>query len=403
MPRIYAKTTVGDVSSAMDAVAPPRLAQEWDNVGLLVGDRRAACKRVLLCIDTTPAVLAEAARLRCPLIISYHPVIFRPIKTIRADSDGTDAIVHEVIRRGIAIYSPHTALDAAEGGTNDVLAELCGLRDVGPFEFVAGGPRECKVVVFVPPDALDRVAGAMFAAGAGRIGEYEQCSYRLRGEGTFFGTETTNPAVGRKGRLERVEEIRLEMVAPQNRIPEVVQAVRASHPYETPAYDIYPLESPPTKGIGRVGTLPAGTTLGALARTLKQRLRSAVSPRPRGLSGLRETALPVAGAPRLRGGGLIQVVGDPKTRVRLAAVCAGAAGRLPLEHPRSADADVIVTGEIRHHDALAFLRLGKCAIALGHWESERPVLPRLAARLKTAVPAIEAIVSRADGGPFRFA
>jgi len=360
----------------MDAVAPPRLAQEWDNVGLLVGDRRAACKRVLLCIDTTPAVLAEAARLRCPLIISYHPVIFRPIKTIRADSDGTDAIVHEAIRRGIAIYSPHTALDAAEGGTNDVLAELCGLRDVGPFEFVAGGPRECKVVVFVPPDALDRVAGAMFAAGAGRIGEYEQCSYRLRGEGTFFGTETTNPAVGRKGRLERVEEIRLEMVAPQNRIPEVVQAIRASHPYETPAYDIYPLESPPTKGIGRVGTLPAGTTLGALARTLKQRLRR---------------------------GGLIQVVGDPKTRVRLAAVCAGAAGRLPLEHPRSADADVIVTGEIRHHDALAFLRLGKCAIALGHWESERPVLPRLAARLKTAVPAIEAIVSRVDGGPFRFA
>jgi dinuclear metal center YbgI/SA1388 family protein len=358
----------------MDALAPPRLAQEWDNVGLLVGDRRAACRRVLLCIDTTPAVLAEARRLRCPLIISYHPVIFRPVKTIRADSDGTDSLVHEAIRLGIAIYSPHTALDAAGGGTNDVLAELCGLRDVGPFEFVAGGPRECKVVVFVPPDALDRVANAMFTAGAGRIGEYEQCSYRLRGEGTFFGTEATNPAVGKKGRLERVEEIRLEIVAPQNRIPEIVQAIRASHPYETPAYDIYPLESPPTKGIGRVGTLPPGTTPAALARTLKRRLKSPV----------------------------VQLVGDPKGRVRRAAVCAGAAGRLPLEHPRSADADVIVTGEIRHHDALAFLRLGKCAIALGHWESERPVLPRLAERLKTAVAGLNPVVSRADTGPLRF-
>lgn len=381
--------TVGDVCSAMDAIAPPRLAQDWDNVGLLVGDRRAACRRVLLCIDTTPAVLAEARRLRCPLIISYHPVIFRPVKTIRADSDGTDSLVHEAIRRGIAIYSPHTALDAAEGGTNDVLAESCGLRDVEPFEFVSGGCptpsgwgiEECKVVVFVPPDALDRVANAMFTAGAGRIGEYEQCSYRLHGEGTFFGTEATNPAVGRKGRLERVEEIRLEVIAPQGRIPEVVQAIRASHPYETAAYDIYPLEAPPAKGIGRVGTLPAGTTLAALARTLRRRLRT--------------------GAPPLRGGGLIQVVGDPKTRVRRAAVCAGAAGRLPLEHRRSSDADVVITGEIRHHDALTFLRLGKCAIAVGHWESERPVLPRLAARLKMGVPGIEPLVSRADAGACR--
>jgi len=401
MPAKRSSSTVGDVCSAMDALAPPRLAQEWDNVGLLVGDRRAACRRVLLCIATTPAVLAEATRLRCPLIISYHPVIFRPIKTIRADSDGTDALVHEAIRLGIAIYSPHTALDAAEGGTNDVLAELCGLRDVGPFEFVSAGVRECKVVVFVPPDALDRVANAMFAAGAGRIGEYEQCSYRLRGEGTFFGTEATNPAVGRKGRLERVEEIRLEMVAPQNRMPEVVQAIRASHPYETPAYDVYPLEGPPAKGIGRVGTLPHGTTLAALARSLKQRLWSAASPRPRKTSATGSVSVS-ADAPSLRGGGLIQIVGDPETRVRRAAVCAGAAGRLPLEHPRSADADVIVTGEIRHHDALTFLRLGKCAIALGHWESERPVLPRLAERLKTAVAGLDPVVSRADTGPLRF-
>ena len=160
----------------MEAIAPVHLAQEWDNVGLLVGDRRASCRRVLLCIDTTPAVLAEAVRLKCEMIVSYHPPLLRPVKRVLADSGETDSLVHDAIRRGIGIYSPHTALDAADGGTNDVLAELCGLRETEPFEFVAGVERECKVVVFVPPEALDRVSGAMFAAGGGRIGQYEQLS-----------------------------------------------------------------------------------------------------------------------------------------------------------------------------------------------------------------------------------
>ncbi|MGB9626304.1 MAG: Nif3-like dinuclear metal center hexameric protein, partial [Phycisphaerae bacterium] len=117
--------------------------------------------------------------------------------------------------------------------------------------------------------------------------------------------------------------------------------------------------------------------------------------------GLRETAPHRVGPPLLQGGGPIQIVGDPKQRIRRAAVCAGAAGRLPLEHRRSADADVVVTGEIRHHDALTFLRLGKCAIAVGHWESEWPVLPTLAARLKSAVAGLDPVVSRADAGPLR--
>lgn len=368
-----ATNTVGAVCQAMETLAPPRLAQAWDNVGLLVGERTAPCTRVLLCIDTTPAVLAEAVRRRCPMIVSYHPPIFRPIKAILADSDGTDAIVHEAIRHGISIYSPHTALDAADGGTNDVLASLCGLRDAGPFEFVPAGRPECKIVTFVPPAALERVADAMFAAGAGRIGAYEKCSYRLRGEGTFFGTDETHPAIGRKGQLEHVDEVRIETVAPRDRVSDIVAALRAAHLYETPAYDVYPLEAPPAPGIGRVGRLPAGTTLGALARALKRRIGSSV----------------------------VQLVGRSGQRVRRAAVCAGAAGLLPLERTRAADADVIVTGEIHHHDALTYLRTGRCAIALGHAESERPVLASLAKRLTAAVAGVKTFVSRADTGPFR--
>ncbi|MBN1488420.1 MAG: Nif3-like dinuclear metal center hexameric protein [Phycisphaerae bacterium] len=365
--------TVGNVCQAMEILAPSRLAQAWDNVGLLVGDRAAPCTRVLLCIDTTPAVLAEAVRRRCPMIVSYHPPIFRPIKAVLADSESTDAIVHEAIRHGISIYSPHTALDAVDGGTNDVLASLCGLRDVGPFEFVPAGRSECKIVTFVPPAALDRVAEAMFAAGAGRIGAYEKCSYRLRGEGTFFGTDETHPAVGRKGRLEHVDEVRIETVAPRGRLSEIVAALTAAHPYETPAYDVYPLDVPPAPGIGRVGRLPTGTTLGGLARLLKRRIGSSV----------------------------VQIVGRSSQRLRRAAVCAGAAGLLPLEKTLAADADVVVTGEIHHHDALTYLRTGRCAIALGHSESERPVLASLAKRLAAAVPGVKVHVSRADTGPLR--
>lgn len=365
-------TTVKDIARAMEAIAPLRLAQLWDNVGLLTGDPGARCRRILLCIDLTPAVLEEAIAGKCECVVAYHPVLFKTVGRLLADSRESDAIVHRAIASGIAIYSPHTALDAADGGTNDVLAGMCKLTDVEPFEYVGGQKSESKLVTFVPEKDLDRVASAMSEAGAGRIGDYEQCSYRIAGEGTFFGTESTNPQVGVKGRLAKVAEVRIEMVVPNRRLPEVIAALRRSHPYEEVAFDVYPLSAEPEIGIGRVGTLPAGTTLGKLADTLIRATKSKVT----------------------------QIVGPPSAKLKRAAVCVGSAGRLPLEKPRSADCDVIVTGEVRHHDALTLLRHDKTAIALGHWESERPVLPVLARRLKQQLGPIETIISRRDKGPF---
>ena len=372
MARAVRTLTIGDVVQVLDEIAPPQLAQSWDNVGLLAGDRSARCKRILLCIDLTPPVLDEAIASNCELIVAYHPPIFRPIARLLADSPDTDAIVHNAIAAGIAIYSPHTALDAAAGGTNDVLAGFCKLTDIEPFEYVQTGPAQSKVVTFVPEADLEKVASALFAAGAGRIGEYEQCSYRVRGQGTFFGTEGANPRVGQRGRLEFVDEVRIEVVAPNARLPEVIAALRASHPYEEPAFDIYPLTVPPQVGIGRVGNLPEGTTLGALARTLARATKSKVA----------------------------SIVGPAGQEVRRAAVCVGAAGRLPFEKPRSRDCEVIVTGEIRHHDALTILRRGVTAIALGHWESERPALSALAARIREALPYAATLISQADVPPF---
>lgn len=364
--------TVGDVADLLDAFAPPSLAQSWDNVGLLAGDRTSTCQSVLLCIDLTPPVLHEAVKAHHSLVVAYHPPLFRPVQRLLADSPNTDAIVYRAITAGIAIYSPHTALDAAPGGTNDVLAALCGLSEVEPFDYPTPPSTQSKIVTFVPAAQVDRVADAMAAAGAGRIGQYKQCSFRLTGQGTFFGTESTQPRVGRRGRLETVDEIRIEMVAPNRLLPEVIDALLRAHPYEEPAYDLYPLAEPPTFGIGRVGRLPKATTLRRLAAQLTVATRSKVA----------------------------TIVGRPGTPIRRAAVCVGAAGRLPFEKPRAADCDVIVTGEIRHHDALTILRHGKSAIALGHAESERPILPILAARIRSRWPRLHTTVSRQDVPPF---
>jgi len=362
---------VGDVARHLADIAPPQLAQDWDNVGLLAGDERAPCPAVLLSVDMTEAVVEEARGRGCGLITAYHPPVFRSISRIQpARSAGAPAI-WEAVAAGIAVYSPHTALDAAAGGTNDVLAELVGVVVEGPIEYADPRPTSCKVVVFVPPAQVERVAEAMFAAGAGHIGDYTKCSFRLAGRGTFLGGQTTQPTVGRKGRLESVDEFRLETVVPSERLPAVVEAVRRFHPYEEPAFDIYPVRPEPVPGIGRVGRLRQDATLGLLALSLKRRLRLKA----------------------------VEVVGSPRRPVRRVAVCAGSAGRLPLERKASAECDAVITGELRHHDALAFAAMGVAAIAVGHWASERPVLRSLAGRLRERLPGLGVRVSAADKPP----
>lgn len=368
------RTRVGDVAQLLDRLAPCCLAQSWDNVGLLAGDADTPCRSLLLCVDLAPAVVQEAKTSSCGLIVAYHPPIFRPIsRVLPARAEGGTAI-WEAVAAGIAVYSPHTALDAAPGGTNDVLAELAGVIVEGPFEFVDRGKQECKVVVFVPAGEVERVAEAMFDAGAGRIGDYMKCSYRVAGQGTFFGTETTDPTIGQKGRLEYVDEIRLESVVPADCVPAVVDAIRRSHSYEEPAFDIYPLRPEPARGVGRIGRLKRPTTLGALARMLKRRLK-----------------LPA-----------VELVGDESQAVKRAAVCVGSPGRLPLERPACADCDVVITGELRHHDALAFGAPGVSAVLLGHWASERPGMEALGARLREHLPGVKVHLSGADRPPTCF-
>lgn len=364
--------TIQDVCQALESLAPTALAQPWDNVGLLVGDPNSSARKVMLCIDLTHDVAQEAITHKIDLIVTYHPPLFKPVATIRADSHGTDALVHDCIRHGISIYSTHTALDAAPGGTNDILAELCGAQHLEPLEYVDNPSGEkFKLVVFAPTDSVEVMAQAMFQAGAGHIGDYTHCSYRSTGQGTFFGTESTKPAVGKRGCLESVEEVRIEMIVPSSSLPAVVAAMIKAHPYEEPAFDIYPVKPAPVKGIGRTGPLAQPTTTQQLAKKL-QKLTTAPC---------------------------VQIVGSPTQTVEYVVVVAGAAGSLPFKIPLT-PAHVIVTGELRHHDALTIQRYGCTAIALGHWSSERPVLVPFSTQLKKKMPRLDVSISTQDREPF---
>src|SRR5882724_10045446 len=219
-PPLYAtRMTLSSLLEILEEIAPTRYAEPLDNVGLLVGDPQQAISKTLLTIDYTPPVAEEGRNKHCDCIISYHPPIFDPLKRILSTS-----LIYDAIRRGVAIYSPHTALDVADGGTNDMLADAVGSPpDRQPLRITdAKSAANYKLVVFAPRDAADKVADALFAAGAGRIGNYTSCSFRSPGTGTFFGDENSNPTIGQSGQLERADEVRIETILPIKNLQPVV-------------------------------------------------------------------------------------------------------------------------------------------------------------------------------------
>lgn len=350
----------------LEQIAPTRLAQSWDNVGLLVGDPAQDVSAAILTIDYTPAVASEAVEKGCDLIVAYHPPIFQPLRRLAAPSPVFDAI-----RRGVAIYSPHTALDAAPGGTNDVLADALGLSDRQPLRSTSTGAMHYKLVTFVPADAVEKVSAAIFAAGAGQIGNYSSCSFRIAGTGTFFGQQGTSPAVGQAGRLERVEEIRLETIVPVGAVEAVVRALKQSHPYEEPAFDLNMLASPPTGlGMGRIGIMPP-------------------TPRPVIFERIR-CQLEIDH---------LLIAGPIEGQITRAAVCAGAGGEY-LDDAISQKAELYLTGEIRHHDALRTAREGMTVVCTLHSNSERIAMKRLATEISRRLPGLKLHLSQQDRDPF---
>jgi dinuclear metal center YbgI/SA1388 family protein len=357
-----------ELIAVIEELAPTRFAESWDNVGLLVGDPSRPIASVLFTIDYTAAVAAEARERRCDCVISYHPPIFEALKRITAPS-----LVFDAIRDGVAIYSPHTALDVADGGTNDMLADALGLKDRQPLRPAKVSPAHCKLVVFTPPNAVDKVAQAIFSAGAGWIGNYSSCSFQTPGIGTFFGQPGASPTVGQPGRLERVDEIRLESLVPLTKIDAVLHAMRAAHPYEEPAFDLLALHSSPDgRGMGRIGAFAQGTDRATVIDRIK-----------------RELDLPH-----------LLIAGPTTGPAARGACCAGACGEL-LNDALAQNTDLYLTGEMRHHDALKGAARGMTVICTLHSNSERKVLARLSTRISEKLPDLAVHLSRADRDPFQ--
>jgi dinuclear metal center YbgI/SA1388 family protein len=357
---------VADLVGAMEDIAPTRFAATWDNVGLLVGDAEQVITRVLLTVDCTRLVLREAGAAGCEAVVSYHPPLFEAQKRFVAGSPAFEAA-----RAGIAVFSPHTALDVAEGGTNDVLADATGMTRRAPLRPLAARDHELKLVTFVPAQHVEAVAHALFAAGAGQIGQYTSCSFRTAGRGTFFGGEGASPVVGEPGRLEEVAEVRLETVLATGSVEAVVSALRAVHPYEEPAFDLLRLASPPhALGFGRVGTV-----VPVRAEVLVERVKKAL--------GVQH----------------VLSAGRFDREVSRLAVCAGSGADL-LGDAIAAGADFFLTGELRHHDALRAAEAGMVLVCTRHSTSERATLVVLERQLAERLPGVAITRSLEDREPF---
>ncbi|AQT67747.1 metal-binding protein [Anaerohalosphaera lusitana] len=365
---------VKDIGREINAIAPLGLALDWDNVGLLVGDENADVKNVLMTIDLTKGVLAEAKRKKVDMIMAYHPVIWDGLKKVTASGEGS--IVYDLVRSGINVFSIHTAYDIAMGGVNDALAEIVGIGDAEPIgDFVENPAGDFyKVIVFVPAKSVNKVADAMFKAGAGQIGNYSKCSYRSDGQGTFLPMEGSNPAIGEKGRLEYVDEIKVESIVPGGKLEGVIGAMVKAHPYETPAYDVFREYGIGGKmGLGRMGELEKAGRLDDIVANIKK----------------------VTGAKALG------MIGPEKKRVRKAAVCAGSCGNI-VNTVMKAECDMYLTGELKHHQALAAQEAGLTCICLSHSVSERFALKNLAKELKKRLGDVKIQLSRKDADPFRW-
>lgn len=373
---------VADLVRVMETIAPLSFAEPWDKVGLHVGRLRSPLRSpVLLTIDLNESVMAEAERANAGAIIAYHPPIWEAMKSL-TDRTPKERVLLRAAEMGMAVYSPHTALDAVPGGMTDWLCE--GFSETGKvpgdcraLKSHAARPAtaEVKVVTFVPLSDADKVRNALATAGAGIIGAYTVCSFAAPGTGTFLGDESSHPSVGRRGVLESVSELRLEMVCSKAALPLAIETLRQFHPYEEPPIDVYELVAKPNRGIGsgRRVTLDHPTTIRVLAERLKKHI---------GRSVVRVATTDLDRA--------VSVIG----------VCCGAGAEL-ASVASGEGCELFVTGEMRHHEITACLDRGLSILLGEHTSTERGYLPRLAARIEAQLPGIACIVSKSDADPLQ--
>ena len=345
------KTTIADIVEVMELFAPSWLAEEWDNAGLQIGDENWPVRTIWIALDPTPDVVKDACKNDVDLLITHHPLIFHPIKSINFSKPLGD-IIQMASQHRMAIFSAHTNLDNAIDGLNDVLAYRIGLSELK----VLGHAKKndmYKLVVYVPLAYEKEVIASFFETKAGEVGTYSCCSFRNKGKGTFKPGNMSKPFSGKIGEVSHTDEVRIETVVRKNDLNGVIGHVRKHHPYETMAYDVYPLlPSEETQGSGRIGKLDKSMNLTSFAESIKTKL---------GLD-------------------YIKVAGDPDLIVKTVAVCSGS-GSSFVNHFVTSGAQVYVSGDLGYHDARTVETENLGLVDIGHFASEHLIVDVLKHRL----------------------
>jgi dinuclear metal center YbgI/SA1388 family protein len=344
--------TVTDILACLDAAYPFAWALAEDRVGLQAGDPQTPVTTILVALEASLAVVAEAQALGAQMLLTHHPLIYQAAADLREDR-AQGKLLAAVVRARLAVAACHTNLDLAPGGLNDHLAHTLGLVDLevlGPVRRDAW----LKLVVFVPVGYEEPVRAALTHDRVGVIGRYDQCSFAARGQGTFRPLAGARPFRGEAAQLSRAEESRLEVLVPESQLAPTLARLRAVHPYEEVAYDLYPLANQGMSlGFGRVGRWPASLSWEEVVARVKE-------------------VFAVAG---------VRVWGRPPQLVSRVAVCGGSGGDL-IGQAKASGAQVYVTGEVRHHQAVPGLEDGLAIVEVGHFASEVAFMPAWAAQVE---------------------
>jgi dinuclear metal center YbgI/SA1388 family protein len=349
--QIMPKAKVSDILGIINKIAPPTLAEHWDNVGLQVGDPAQEVERIMVALDPGPQAVDAALERSCQLLLTHHPLIFKPLKRI-STNDETGRMIHRAISGGLSILSAHTNYDSAGSGVNDILAAALGVTGCRPLKVML---REelLKLVVYVPETHQEQLMEALLPFSSLSV-KYADCSFRVSGQGTFRPLDGAAPYLGSVGALERVAESRFEILVRKPELQPALKALRKAHPYEEPAFDIIPLlNEGHCEGIGRVGTIETPVLLKDFVATVKERL---------GLKSLR-------------------FVGDAEQRISRIALCGGSGTSLLHDAAREG-ADLFVTGDIKYHDAREAQSLGIALLDAGHFATERLMIQGLSIQLE---------------------
>jgi len=340
-----------DVIYYLEGWAPKGIAWERDNIGLQVGSENRRLKNILLSLDLTTKVVDEAINRNCNLIITHHPPLFYPLHKIDTENDQTSKMIERLLKNNITLYSTHTNLDMAKGGVSFQLANKLKLQNLNFLRNLAGN--QVKLVVFVPATHINQVADAIHNQGGGIIGEYSHCSFRTAGTGTFVGSVSSNPAIGKKSKLEKAEEIKLEILVDSFKLSKVISAMKHAHPYEEVAYDLYPLKNENVNyGMGVVGELSTPMTANDFLKHVTTSLK---------IKNLCYT-------------------NGTKQRIKKVAVCGGSGSEL-IQDALKNQADAYVTADIKYHD---FQDAGGNLLLIdaGHYETEIFCVDEIQKRLR---------------------